>query len=277
MKKQAVLSILVFLALVGTGAAYRTVKASDHDDGENDAKARALNLTDHYVFTEKAQSVNSVLLGATGPASGDDTNLVFVQNSNPRSLPGYQYYFSQQARYDINIKRIADKTVNPNRPSADVVLRFDGFGAPDATGAQSYTFHYIKDGADATTTGTTTVYAASKAGTPVTPTLTAGGVTFSVFAGLREDPFFFDVNRFFQVRAFLIDQLVLGPTTGISLTNTCGAAAFPAGIFNEASCAPDFTKGFNVNSLIVMAPRTAFQSGAAETTFDTWSTVSIPH
>ena len=48
-------SLLVLLALISVGGTFK-VSASDHDDGENDMKARSLNLTDLYVFREIDQN-----------------------------------------------------------------------------------------------------------------------------------------------------------------------------------------------------------------------------
>lgn len=62
--------------------------ASDHDDGENDMKARSLNLTDLYVFREK--DLNSRIT---------DDNLVFVMNTNPCSVAWQQYYWFVQRAF----------------------------------------------------------------------------------------------------------------------------------------------------------------------------------
>ena len=48
-------------------------------------------------------------------------------------------------------------------------------------------------------------------GTPIINQVKINGSTVGIFAGLREDPFFFDVDQFFRVRAGLAG---LGPSVG---------------------------------------------------------------
>jgi hypothetical protein len=94
--------------------------------------------------------------------------------------------------------------------------------------------------------------------------ITLDGQDLAVFAGLREDPFYFDVDRFFRVRAF---ALGLGPDP----RPTPGSGP----LFRDAATAVDFTAGYNVNSIVVRVP-IAFLAGATgATTFDVWATISV--
>jgi hypothetical protein len=258
MTKQVLLSVLVFLALVGSGMVYRLGYASDHDDGEIDLKGRALNLTDHYVWKD------------------GNGNLVFVQSSNPRSLPGQQYFFSNQAQYELHLTRVANKTTTPTG-NTDMIFRF-GFGNPTATNTQAITFTVV-NGANVvgTATGTTTNLTNSQAGTTTNNSATIGGQKYVFFAGHRQDSFFFDVERFFQVRSFLISRFV-NYNVNASLPADCTGHVLGSGggVFNPSSCAPDFTKNYNVNSIILQAPIAALQANG-ETTFDTWSIITYPN
>src|SRR5258708_6672765 len=110
------------------------VRASDHDDGENDQKSRALNLTDLYVFREGDQ---------TG-VSGDNQNLIFVMNVNPRSVARQQYFWSTNALYEFHVTRRTAKT-DLVTGADDVLLRFQ-FGAPDLAQRQQITVTAIKHG-----------------------------------------------------------------------------------------------------------------------------------
>ena len=151
--------------------------ASDHDDGEVDAKGRNLNLTDLYAFREKDQNPNA-----------KDGDLVLVMNSNPRSIARQQYFFSTNARYEFKLTRVADKEATPTGKE-DVTLRFE-FGAPDNQNQQPMKLTVIKDGKE-TSAGnlrTTPLNSAQ----PVVNQLSANGSKINIFAGLREDPFFFD-------------------------------------------------------------------------------------
>jgi len=222
------------------------IVASDHDDGEVDIKGRAVNLTDLYVFREKDQN--------SGAAEGD---LVLILNSNPRSVARYQYYFSTSALYQVHISQVGDVNSTPTG-RADIILRF-AFSPPNNRGMQAVAVTAIRGGSE--TVANTTVNGGLIATTPlnsnaVLNTVPVGGSNLTVFAGLREDPFFFDVEQFFRVRAAALGT---GPRTA----------------FKEPSQAIDFTKGYNVNTIAVRVPKAFLQAGTGANVFDVWSTVSI--
>lgn len=223
--------------------------ASDHDDGETELKGRNLNLTDLYAFREIDQNPGA------GVPEGD---LVLVMNTNPRSVARQQYYFSSGAKYTFHVTRIANKE-DAATGKSEVRLVFE-FGEA-SRGQQAMKITAIRDGATVTTAATKT------GGTILTTPLNVSqvvnsvslfGHTLDVFAGLREDPFFFDVEQYFRVRA---GALAIGPAVGF---RTPGL---------------DFTAGYNVNSIVVRVPRAFLQgigSGSkisTATTFDIWETI----
>ncbi|MCY7385732.1 MAG: DUF4331 domain-containing protein [Microcoleus sp. CAN_BIN18] len=222
------------------------IAASDHDDGEVDIKGRTVNLTDLYVYREKDQN--------SGAADGD---LVFTMNSNPRSVARYQYYFSTTALYQFHITQVGDVNSTPTG-RADIILRF-AFSPPNNQGMQAVAVTVVRGGSETTTK--TTVNNSLIASTPlnsnsVLNTVPVGGSNLTVFAGLREDPFFFDVEQFFRVRA---GALGTGAKVG----------------FKEPSKAIDFTRGYNVNTIAVRVPKAFLQAGTGANTFDVWSTISV--
>lgn len=222
------------------------IVASDHDDGEVDIKGRAVNLTDLYVYREKDQN--------SGAADGD---LVFTMNSNPRSVARYQYYFSTTALYQFHITQVGDVNSTPTGRS-DIILRF-AFSPPNNQGMQAVAVTVVRGGSE--TVAKATVNGGLIATTPlnsnaVLNTVPVGGSNLTVFAGLREDPFFFDVEQFFRVRAAALGT---GPRTA----------------FKQPNQAIDFTKGYNVNTIAVRVPKAFLQAGTGANTFDVWSTVSI--
>lgn len=227
--------------------------ASDHDDGVTSLKNQAVNLTDLYVFREDNQ---------TGRRA-DKNNLVLIMNSSPRSLPEQQYYFSQDASYQFHLTRVTAENKNTSPTGAnDIILSFT-FGAQDAAGSQPITVTANRNGETISTTtaedGTpmmTTPIQAGMAGNLNIYTASLGGQTFKIFAGMREDPFFFDVQQFFKVRA---GAAGLGPKVG----------------FNPPGQAQDFTEDYNVNSIVVSVPIPFLQTEAAEPIFDVWETVFI--
>ncbi|MEP0929340.1 DUF4331 domain-containing protein [Leptolyngbya sp. SLC-A1] len=216
------------------------VNASDHDDGESEIKGRNLNLTDLYVFRESDQN----------PAASPE-NLVLIMDTNPRSVAGQQYYFSTRAKYKFNISRVSNKDATPTGLS-DVVLEFE-FGPPKGNNSQDYKMTITKDGSKDVIEGQTTALQE----TPILNTGTVDGSNVQVFAGLREDPFFFDVEQFFRVRAGALGK---GPAVG----------------FRDPATAVDFTKGYNVNAIAVQLPIDLLQGSSSATTFDVWMTVTLP-
>ena len=241
--RRIILAIEVALIVVLTPG---IIAASDHDDGEVDIKGRTVNLTDLYVYREKDQN-----------SSAADGDLVFTMNTNPRSVARYQYYFSTTALYQFHITQVGDVNSSPTG-RADIILRF-AFSPPNSRGMQAMAITVVRGGSETTTK--TTVNSSLIATTPlnsnaVLNTVPVGGSNLTVFAGLREDPFFFDVEQFFRVRA---GALGTGPKVG----------------FKEPSKAIDFAKGYNVNSITVRVPKAFLQAGTGANTFDVWSTVSV--
>ncbi|MBM0741990.1 DUF4331 domain-containing protein [Phormidium sp. CLA17] len=233
---------LTVFATVGTvGLVSSYVRSSDHDDGEVDTKGRNLNLTDLFVFREQDQN------SAAAPG-----NLVLIMNTNPRSLARQQYYFSTRARYEFKITRVADKNA-PVTGVPNAIVRFE-FGAPDANKQQAVKITTIVDGNTTVAMGKTTPL--GSASQPVVNNVSLGGANATVFAGLREDPFFFDVEQYFRVRA---GARGMGPAVG----------------FRPASTAVDFTKGYNVNAIAISIPISLI-SGGSSTVFDVWETISLP-
>ncbi|MEG4286474.1 DUF4331 domain-containing protein [Microcoleus sp. A006_D1] len=241
--RRIILAIEVALIAVLTPG---IIAASDHDDGEVDIKGRTVNLTDLYVYREKDQN-----------SSAADGDLVLTMNSNPRSVARFQYYFSTTALYQFHITQVGDVNSTPTG-RADIILRF-AFSPPNNQGMQAVAITVVRGGSETTTK--TTVNGNLIATTPlnsnsVLNTVPVGGSNLTVFAGLREDPFFLDVEQFFRVRA---GALGTGAKVG----------------FKPPSQAIDFTRGYNVNTIAVRVPKAFLQAGTGANTFDVWTTVSI--
>lgn len=227
--------------LAGATSLPRDLMASDHDDGEADTKARSLNLTDLYAFREQDQNPNA--------APGD---LVLVMNTNPRSVARQQYFFSTNARYEFKLTRVADKDATPSGQE-DITLRFE-FAPPTDRNQQQIKFTVVRDGKEISATNLRTTPLNSEK--PIVNQLVANGSKLAVFAGLREDPFFFDVEQFFRVRA---GALGTGPAVG----------------FRPANQALDFAKGYNVNTIVARIPQKFLQGNTSTTIYDVWETISL--
>lgn len=240
-KKSLILSGISIGIILGATSLPRYLMASDHDDGEVDTKGRNLNLTDLYAFREKDQNPNA--------ADGD---LVLVMNTNPRSVARQQYYFSTNARYEFKLTRVADKEATPTGQE-DITLRFE-FAPPTDRNQQQIKFTVIKDGKETSVTNLRTTPLNSEK--PIVNQLTTNGSKLAVFAGLREDPFFFDVEQFFRVRA---GALGTGQAVG----------------FRPPNQALDFAKGYNVNAIAVRVPQQFLQGATGSNVYDVWETISL--
>ncbi len=218
----------------------KALVASDHDDGEVDTKGRNLNLTDLYAFREKDQNPNA-----------RDGDLILTMNSNPRSIARQQYFFSTNARYEFKLTRVGDKEATPTGQE-DITLRFE-FGAPNNRNQQQIKFTVIKDGKEISASNMRTTALNEKT---YVNQLAANGAKIAVFAGLREDPFFFDVEQFFRVRA---GALGTGPSVG----------------FRAPDQALDSFKGYNVNSIALRIPQEFLSGKDGAKTYDIWQTISL--
>lgn len=257
----------VTLAAGVIAAAFHTtapVKASDHDDGETNIKARNLNLTDLYVFREDWQ---------TG-VNADNTNMIFIMNTNPRSLPRQQYFFNTNAVYSFFVsRRAAQGDAVTGVP--DIAFDFN-FGAP-TNNQQPITLNIRRFTNGQEVTKETVSAGLSTSAPPLlgnpnpaavnNNVATANG-NLTVFAGLREDPFFFDVDSFFRTRAALVNAG--GPNTAIPPRN---AALIPNA---TAATAVDFAKGYNVNAIVVRVPIALLRGGTNNGVFDVWETIAVP-
>lgn len=271
--KLAKLAGIALAAGVITTAFHTTapVKASDHDDGETNIKARNLNLTDLYAFREDWQTGNAA----------DNTNMVFIMNTNPRSLPRQQYFFNTNAVYSFFVsRRAAQNDAVTGVP--DIAFDFN-FGAPSAGGVQSITLNIRRfaNGQESTKetipAGSTTAAApliGSPNPAPVNNNVVTANGNLTVFAGLREDPFFFDVDSYFRTRAFLATNGQVTPDrSGIVPPDGRGNALLP---FATDANAIDFAKGYNVNAIAVRIPIALLKGGTTNGVFDVWETIAVP-
>lgn len=248
MKKFLGLGIgLVSIALGIWCAQPRYLTASDHDDGETDIKGRNLNLTDLYVFNTIDQN----------PSAPRD-NVTLIMNTNPRSLAREPYFFSTVARYEFRIARVPGGPDTAATGNPDVILRFE-FQPPDANDRQRFKVTAIRDGqtleADG---GFTTPLDGNPRCEATINAVQLGNDRLQVFAGLREDPFYFDVEQFFRVRAGLLGQ---GPSVG----------------FRAPDRAVDFAAGYNVNAIVVSIPGSFLRGNTQASVYDIWQNIFFPN
>jgi Domain of unknown function (DUF4331) len=199
MKLTKLLPMLTLGALVTGGIIY----AADHADSPTVTGATT-DITDVYVFQGQNTS-NMVFVGSTqGVLSPSATG---AAKFDPNTLIQFSIDNTGDNVEDLVIQALYDATTNK--------MNFYGPVKPSATGIQSKLEGAVTASVAVTAYGSTAV------------TATQGGMT--VFAGPRDDPFFFDLDQFKKV--------VGGTATG----------------FNKPG--KDFFAGTNVLSVIAEIPK----------------------
>lgn len=172
--------LLLTVALVAAGVGLaRWARAADHRDSTVLTANPARDIADVYSFRSPATPSNLVLVmtvsGLIPPAEASTTFL------DPEVLYQWKIDNNGDAVEDLVVQAFATGT------GADQVIHFRGPVAPEVTGTTSR----VPDDDELVQVALTT------GDTPITAS--AGGVT--VFAGVRDDPFFFDLGQFQQIVA----------------------------------------------------------------------------
>jgi len=229
-KKMAlVLGALAITPAVVFSIATKT-RGSDHADTPTIAKTPGADLSDVFVF----------------PSPTNPNNVVLVMDVHPLIPTGQSanVSFDPDVLYQFKIDNVGDSVEH-----LVIQAKFTGTG-PNQTVA-------VAGPLAPTTTGVNSVLLVQNG-------LTTGTInqTFSpqpgikVFAGAREDPFFFDLNQFFKI---LPDRA--SPLTGVAdpTPNTPKDTSFNG--FPGRPAAADFLSGYNVLSIVVELPKASLGSG----------------
>lgn len=227
------------LLVAGTAAVIRYAAASDHQDTPEVELSPRLDINDVYVF----------------PGSSPDRLVLAVTTSSPLTPAG-----SANASFDPDIL-YQIKVDNTGDAVEDLVIQFtfEGTGSgqrvamrgpvvPSQTGART-----MQVDAAPTLRGAINTVLGS-----------AGGV--QLFAGLREDPFFIDLEQFFKI---IPDRApVTGPLSKIGPKPEASAFRDP-GI--------DFLAGINTLAIVVELPESMLLptgGGGADPQIGVWATTS---
>jgi Domain of unknown function (DUF4331) len=223
------------------------ITASDHADTAENFNRIGADMTDVFVF----------------PSPLNDNNVVVVMDVHgliPAGQGG-SVWFDPQVLYQMKFDTTGDFV-------EDLVIqtRFVGTGPNQKV--------VVSGPAEPIMKGTTTVF-----GRPY-PKIGTINNTFSpvtgmqVFAGVRSEPFFFDLNRFY---AILPDRMT--PLTGEQINTPSpnapkvnGFRGFPKGSGFDSAPAVDYLANLNVLSIVVELPRTALGGGKIYL----WETTSLP-
>lgn len=236
-RHRAAAAAALLLAVLGGAAGVRQLAGSDHQDTPDVELSPRMDINDVYAF----------------PGSSDDRIVLVMTTSSPLTpAQTAGAGFDPDLLYQIKID-------NDNDAVEDVVLQFtvDGSGAgqtvslrgpvaPAMTGAQSKI-----------------VAAAAAVSGPINTVLgSAGGV--QLFAGVRDDPFFLDLEQFFCI---IPDRK---PATG-PLAQPCATGV--SGGFRASGQAVDYLTGFNTLAFIVELPESMLTAGGTAR-LGVWGTIS---
>jgi hypothetical protein len=197
--------------------------ASDHADTAEIFNRIGGDMTDVYIF----------------PSATDPANVVLVLDAHGLIPGGIPTYFDPRVLYQFKIDNDGDLV-------EDLVIQV-AFGNP---GPHQPVF--VSGPSRPFTTGTTAIFARrlSRLGVVNEPFLPGAGMT--VFAGLRSDPFFFDVGRF---NAIFPDRgtPVTGKQVDFPSIQAANTPQLPG--FLSPGQAADFLAGLNCLSIVVELPR----------------------
>jgi hypothetical protein len=219
------------VALVIGSAAFR-VGAADHLDAPTVRSDGRIDINDVYVF-QGQNTGHTVLAMTVDPAAGI---------LSPTS-------FRPGAVYDFKVSTNGDAI-------PDVAYRIK-FGGLQAGGKQALSlFRATGSNAAGGAGGMSIAHGTSYQNVA----LPGGGM---IWAGLRDDPFFFDLDRFKHFKATLLAGGGLADLGGLV---NCGRTNPPP---------TDFFLGFNGMAIVLELPDGAFKPGTAHPTIKVWGTVSI--
>ena len=232
-------SAIVAGGLVAGLATVGRLKASDHQDTPEVELSPRYDVNDVYVFPAATPGRTVLVLGTSSPLT-------------PAKTPSFTFGTKDQELYQIKVDNTGDAV-------EDLVFQITFTGT---AGHQRVTLHGpVKPN---TTGPTNTLVGGKKTVSGPVNTVLGSSDGVQLFAGPRDDPFFIDLEQFFRI---LPDRK---PSTGTlsALPDTA-----TAGSFRSAAAAVDFTKGFNVLSIVVELP-TAMLTAGGSAKLGIWGTIS---
>ncbi len=240
-----VLAVLAALVIGYTLYAGFSAHASDHQDSPVTIARPGADITDPYIF----------------PAPDNPQNVVMVMNVHPLipSGQGPSTFFDPGVVYQMNFDGVDENTKAPSTNIGQTfVIQFVG-GTP---GTNQPILVYGPSHPSVTGNQTQLVNFSGQ-GTLNTP-FTVGHM--HIFAGAREDSFFFDLGQFLKI---LPDRNA--GNTAASCLPKLGNGTCPQGFNNPGT---DTLKGFNVLSLVVEMPRADLIAGCGGSKIAFWVTTN---
>lgn len=234
-RRRRVALAVAALALAAVGST-TAVLASDHQDTPEVELSPRMDINDVYAFPGASadrvvlvMTTSSPITPAQGPSAGFDPNLLY------------------QLKIDNTGDGIEDRVLQ---------FTFTGTGANQQVTMRGPV-------APAMTGQVTTIVNGGPSLTGATNTTVSSGQV-QLFAGLRDDPFFLDLEQFFRI---IPDRKpVSGPLSQLP-------DAPSAGSWRPAGQAVDYLRGLNTLALVVELPAAQLR-GAASGRIGVWGTIS---
>jgi len=215
-------------------------------------KNPSADITDIYMFPSPTNSNNVVVAMDVYPliAAGQ----------------GLKTFFNQSVLYTMKFDNKYANESTTSRPVEDLVIQFS-VGAVTSGTQQIYV--YGPGAANRTGATTTLIQGGTISGTGYINRPFASLQGLSVFAGAREDPFFFDLQQFYNI----FPNRNQGSTAASCLPAPVGTGACPQG-FNPPGTAVDYFADDNVLSIVVEMPKSVLQQNASGNIVAYWATTS---
>jgi hypothetical protein len=247
MKLRAFTGLAVISALLLGLALYveNGGRASDHQDSPVTLGRPGADITDPYIF----------------PAPDNPSNVVIVMNVHPfiPSGQGTSTFFDPGVVYQMNFDGVDE---NARTPSSSITQSFVIQFAAGTPGSSQPIVVYGP--AKPVITGNQTGLVAMTGQGTINSAFTVGHM--KIFAGAREDPFFFDLTQFLKI---LPDRNA--GSTAPSCLPKLGNDTCPQGFNNPGA---DYLKGFNVLSIVVEMSRADLIAGCGGPKIAFWVTTN---
>ena len=229
-------SLLAVGVLLASAPASPRALGSDHADTAENVNRQGADLTDLYIF----------------PSPDDSTKVVLAMDVWGLIPAGQTRSFDPNVLYQFHIDNTGDAV-------EDLVIqaKFEGIGASQRV--------KIAGPSRPLRTGTTSIF------TTYNPTVGTFNQTFNpaagirAFAGLREDPFFLDLNQFYAIFPDRMTPLT-GKQVDLANPNTPQQSGW-----RPPGTAQDFFNNINVLSIVVEVPRSRLGSGV----IGVWMTTNV--
>jgi Domain of unknown function (DUF4331) len=220
-------------------------RASDHQDSPITLGRPGADITDPYIF----------------PAPDNPNNVVLVMNVHPFIPSGQAMtaFFDPGVVYQMNFDGVDE---NASTPSSSITQSFViQFVAGTPGSSQPF---LVYGPAKPLITGNKTELVGMTGQGTINSAFTAGHM--KIFAGVREDPFFFDLDQFLKI---LPDRNA--GSTEPSCLPKIGNGTCPQGFDNPGT---DYLKGLNVLSIVVEMPRADLIAGCGGSKIAFWVTTN---